>query len=64
MRITDDCQMDDGFINYLTFVFCVFGDKLVPLGLTLLVNIKNVFKIIIPFNLRQFGYLSYSLGLV
>lgn len=43
MRITDDCQMDDGFINYLTFVFCIFGDKLVPLGLILLVNIESIF---------------------
>jgi len=39
MRTTDSCALDDGFLNYLTFVFCVFGDRLVPLGLTILVNI-------------------------
>ncbi|CAF3623708.1 unnamed protein product, partial [Rotaria sordida] len=36
MRTTPDCKLDDGFINYLTFVFCNFDDKLVALGLTLL----------------------------
>ncbi|CAF0777860.1 unnamed protein product [Rotaria sp. Silwood1] len=36
MRTTPDCKLDDGFVNYLTFVFCTIGDKLVALGLTLL----------------------------
>ncbi|CAF2033558.1 unnamed protein product [Rotaria magnacalcarata] len=36
MRTTPDCKLDEGFINYLTFVFCTIGDKLVALGLTLL----------------------------
>lgn len=36
MKITDDCKMDDGFINYLTFVFCLDQGKLVPLGLVVL----------------------------
>ncbi len=43
MRTTDDCKMEDGFINYLTFIFCIMGDKLVALGLTILVNIKKDF---------------------
>lgn len=49
MRTTDDCQMDDGFLNYLTFAFCTLGERLVPLALTILVNIteKNCFIIII-----------------
>jgi sodium/potassium/calcium exchanger 6 len=36
IRTTDDCQMDDGFINYLIFVFCNIGERYVALGLTLL----------------------------
>jgi hypothetical protein len=43
MRTIDDCKMEDGFINYLTFIFCIMGDKLVALGLTILVNIKKDF---------------------
>jgi hypothetical protein len=43
MRTTADCKLEDGFINYLTFLFCSIGDKLLPLGLTLLVNITKPF---------------------
>jgi len=43
MRTIDDCKMDDGFINYLIFLFCDIGERLLGLGLTLLVNIKNSF---------------------
>ena len=43
MRTTDDCKLDSGFINYLTFLFCIMGDKTVILGLILLVSIKAFF---------------------
>lgn len=36
MRETDDCQLDGGFLDYLTFLFCQLGSNLLPLGLTLL----------------------------
>ncbi|CAF4335344.1 unnamed protein product, partial [Adineta steineri] len=36
MRTTSDCKLEEGFINYLTFLFCTIGDKLLPLGLTIL----------------------------
>jgi type III secretory pathway component EscR len=62
MRTIDDCKMDDGFINYLIFLFCDIGDKLLGLGLTLLVNIKNsfFFKIII-FCIIQGGLAIHSI---
>lgn len=69
MNITDDCKMDDGFINYLTFVFCLDQGKLVPLGLVILVNISKKQKEFIFNNYyfvfkRLFGYSSHSLALV
>jgi hypothetical protein len=65
MRTTDDCKMEDGFLNYLTFLFCIIGDKLVALGLTLLVSIKkHFFRLIISYNQRLVGYSFYSLVLV
>jgi hypothetical protein len=65
MRTTDDCKMEDGFLNYLTFLFCIIGDKLVALGLTLLVSIKkHFFGLIISYNQRLVGYSFYSLVLV
>ncbi|CAF5152051.1 unnamed protein product, partial [Rotaria sp. Silwood1] len=36
IRTTADCEMENGFIPYLVFLFCTIGDKLVALGLTLL----------------------------
>lgn len=33
---TPDCQMDGGFVDYLTFIFCTIGDKYLGLGLALL----------------------------
>ncbi|KAK3084637.1 hypothetical protein FSP39_016661 [Pinctada imbricata] len=33
---TDDCQIDEGFINYNTFVYCDFDSSLVPLALIIL----------------------------
>jgi len=36
MRNTDDCQLDGGFIDYLTFLFCQLGEKLLAGGLTIL----------------------------
>ena len=52
MNATDDCKLEDGFLNYLTFLFCVIGEKLLGLGLSLLVCIKNNFfvKLIILYN--------------
>ncbi|CAF3894724.1 unnamed protein product [Rotaria sp. Silwood1] len=41
IRTTADCEMENGFIPYLVFLFCTIGDKLVALGLTLLVNMKK-----------------------
>ena len=43
MRTTADCKMEAGFINYLTFLFCIIGSKLLGLGLTILVNRKEFF---------------------
>ena len=45
IRTTDDCNLSDGFLNYLIFVFCTLGEKLLGLGLTILVNnFRNIFE--------------------
>jgi hypothetical protein len=44
MRTTADCKMDEGFLNYLTFLFCIIGGKLLALGLTLLVSIETKYS--------------------
>ena len=38
VNITDDCQIDEGFIDYTYFVYCDFSPKVLPLGLIILVN--------------------------
>ena len=39
IKNNSDCAIDDGFINYLQFVYCKFPTKLVPLALTFLVSL-------------------------
>ncbi|XP_022095819.1 mitochondrial sodium/calcium exchanger protein-like isoform X2 [Acanthaster planci] len=36
IRATNDCRIDDGFINYLEVAYCVFPVQLIPLTLILL----------------------------
>jgi hypothetical protein len=36
MKLVDDCQIDDGFINYLIVTFCNFTDKQTALAVVLL----------------------------
>ncbi|XP_077995463.1 mitochondrial sodium/calcium exchanger protein-like [Glandiceps talaboti] len=36
IRNTSDCDSDDGFINYLEFVYCDFSSHLVPLAFVIL----------------------------
>jgi hypothetical protein len=37
MKNTSDCQMDEGFINYLTLTFCSFSLDYTWLAITLMV---------------------------
>ena len=39
VKATDDCQIDEGFIDYIIFVYCDFSSKLLPLALIILVII-------------------------
>ncbi|KAL4223077.1 Mitochondrial sodium/calcium exchanger protein [Mactra antiquata] len=34
---TDDCQIDEGFLDYTYFVYCDFSSNLLPLGVVILV---------------------------
>lgn len=38
MKTTDDCKIDDGFVNYLVFAFCNFGTHQTWLAVVLLVS--------------------------
>ena len=38
MKTTDDCQIDDGFVNYLVFTFCNFNSDQIWVSLLLLVR--------------------------
>ena len=38
VNVTDDCQIDEGFIDYIYFVYCDFKPSLLPLGIVILVR--------------------------
>ena len=38
VKITDDCHIDEGFLDYTYFVYCSMSPKLLPLALILLVS--------------------------
>ncbi|XP_045173122.2 mitochondrial sodium/calcium exchanger protein-like isoform X3 [Mercenaria mercenaria] len=37
VNTTDDCQIDEGFLDYTYFVYCDFSSELLPLGIVILV---------------------------
>ncbi|XP_052801563.1 mitochondrial sodium/calcium exchanger protein-like isoform X2 [Mya arenaria] len=37
VNVTDDCQIDEGFLDYTYFVYCDFDHKLLPLAIVILV---------------------------
>lgn len=37
VNTTEDCQIDEGFLDYTYFVYCDFSSKLLPLGIFILV---------------------------
>ena len=39
MKTTDDCQIDDGFVNYLVFTYCNFELDLIWIPLIIIVII-------------------------
>lgn len=39
--VTDDCQIDEGFLDYTYFVYCDFSTNLLPLGVVILVRNKK-----------------------
>lgn len=43
MKTTDDCQIDDGFINYLVFTYCSFSLSMTWFALILMVNLPKHF---------------------
>ncbi|WAR02050.1 NCLX-like protein [Mya arenaria] len=36
VNVTDDCQIDEGFLDYTYFVYCDFDHKLLPLAIVIL----------------------------
>ena len=43
MKTTDDCQIEDGFVNYLVLSYCSFDTNLIWLAIILMViNIYNI----------------------
>ena len=39
MKTTDDCQIEDGFVNYLVFTYCTFELDLIWISLIMIVKI-------------------------
>ena len=39
VNATDDCHIDEGFINYTIFIYCQFSSHLVALGVVIVVSI-------------------------
>ncbi|XP_060593798.1 mitochondrial sodium/calcium exchanger protein-like isoform X2 [Ruditapes philippinarum] len=37
VNVTDDCQIDEGFLDYTYFVYCDFSSNLLPLGIVILI---------------------------
>lgn len=67
MKTTDDCQIDDGFINYLVLTFCDFSSGNIWLSLFLLVSTlvlhsKNQLRLIILFQFCWLFVLFIGLG--
>ncbi len=63
MKTTDDCQIDDGFVNYLVFTYCTFDLDLIWISLILIVSKLIIFEFLMnrsvkndANNLRDCGF--------
>ena len=64
VKNTQDCLIDEGFIQYTVFTFCSFGERLAPLAVVILVNIAiNSHRYILCLMIINFEVLTLILVL-